>query len=94
MRIAAGPHRVTASDGTEIHLDQPASRELADLLVQTIRHAGLTPRDVEAIILHPEQPAEIERCRTRLTIGDTDFPVSETMDPQIRTIRFDLTDEP
>ena len=94
MRIAAGAHRVTATDGTVLHLDQPASREVADLLVQTIRHADLTPSDVEAIILHPEQPAEIERCPARLTIGDSDFPVGETMDPQIRTIRFDLTDEP
>ena len=61
MRIAAGAHRVTATDGTILHLDQPASRETVDLLTQTIRHADLTPSDVEAIILHPEQPAEIER---------------------------------
>ena len=62
MRIAAGPHRVTASDGTEIHLDQPASLELADLLVQTIHHADLTPSDVLAVTLHGDGPALIERC--------------------------------
>ena len=57
MRIAAGPHRVTATDGTILHLDRPASRETVDLLTQTIRRAGLTPNDVISVTLHGDGPA-------------------------------------
>lgn len=88
MRIAAGAHRVTATDGTILHLDQPANRETVDLLTQTIRQAGLTPSDVLSITLHRDGPATIEQARDRLTIGTTEFAIGETMEPQVLTVHI------
>jgi len=47
--IQAGTHRIDTSDGGYLNVDKPISRELADVIAQTIAAEGLTPRDVMAI---------------------------------------------
>ena len=49
MRVEAGPHVVTTTDGTELHVDQPLSREQADVLIGLLRQHDTTPAEVCAI---------------------------------------------
>jgi hypothetical protein len=52
MRIEAGPHRVTTSQGLELHVDHPISMGQADVLYRVLDESGLDPDEVFAIELN------------------------------------------